>query len=99
MIKIYDMETLEEREILFRGGSGADVSAPVAEILRAVQERGDAALREYTLRFDGAAPDALVVTAEEVDQAAAQVEPAWPCWRRPRSTSGPTTPGRSGRAS
>lgn len=40
MIKIYDMETLEEREILFRGGSGADVSAPVAEILRAVQERG-----------------------------------------------------------
>ena len=35
MIKIYDMETLEEREILFRGGSGADVSAPVAEILRA----------------------------------------------------------------
>ena len=45
MIKIYDMETLEEREILFRGGSGADVSAPVAEILRAVQERGDAALR------------------------------------------------------
>ena len=63
MIKIYDMETLEEREILFRGGSGADVSAPVAEILRAVQERGDAALREYTLRFDGAAPDALAVTA------------------------------------
>ena len=59
MIKIYDIETLEEREILFRGGSGADVSAPVAEILRAVQERGDAALREYTLRFDGAAPDAL----------------------------------------
>ena len=77
MIKIYDIETLEEREILFRGGSGADVSAPVAEILRAVQERGDAALREYTLRFDGAAPDALVVTAEEVDQAAAQVEPAF----------------------
>ena len=35
MIKIYDMETLEEREILFRGGSGADVSAPVAEIRRA----------------------------------------------------------------
>ena len=77
MIKIYDMETLEDREILFRGGSGADVSAPVAEILRAVQERGDAALREYTLRFDGAAPDALAVTAEEVDQAAAQVEPAF----------------------
>ena len=69
MIKIYDMETLEEREILFRGGSGADVSAPVAEILRAVQERGDAALREYTLRFDGAAPDALAVTAEEVMEA------------------------------
>ena len=40
MIKIYDMETLEERELLFRGGSGADVSAPGAEILRAVQERG-----------------------------------------------------------
>ena len=27
MIKIYDMETLEEREILFRGGSGADGSS------------------------------------------------------------------------
>ena len=77
MIKIYDIETLEEREILFRGGSGADVSAPVAEILRNVRQRGDAALREYTRRFDGAEPDSLAVTQEELDEAAEQVEPAF----------------------
>ena len=77
------METLEEREILVRGGSGADVSAPVAEILRAVQERGDAALREYTLRLvhllrrHRQGVRRCAVKAEGVDQAAAQVEPAF----------------------
>jgi histidinol dehydrogenase len=35
---------------------GEDVAAAVAEIVTSVRERGDAALREYALRFDGAEP-------------------------------------------
>ena len=77
MIKIYDIETLEEREILFRGEAGGRVRPGGGESSGPCRSGGDAALREYTLRFDGAAPDALAVTAEEVDQAAAQVEPAF----------------------
>ena len=44
--------------------SPASVAAPVAEILRDVRARGDAAVLEYTRRFDAAgAPDAIEVGA------------------------------------
>ena len=77
MIRIYEMNSLSEKEIFARDTAAADVSAPVAEILRNVRQRGDAALREYTRRFDGAEPDSLAVTQEELDEAAEQVEPAF----------------------
>ncbi|TCJ20212.1 histidinol dehydrogenase [Rubrobacter taiwanensis] len=39
------------------------------EIVREVRERGDAALLEYTGRFDGVRPDPLRVPLEEIDRA------------------------------
>lgn len=57
--------------------SDLDVNQTVAGILADVAKRGDAALVEYTNRFDrqdiGAA--ALAITADEIDAAVAQVEP------------------------
>ncbi len=50
-----------------------DLSATVAEVLHSVKNRGDAALREYTARFDGVQLDRLEVTAEEMAFAAASL--------------------------
>ncbi|MCC6727227.1 MAG: histidinol dehydrogenase [Saprospiraceae bacterium] len=47
----------------------ADLSATVSEVLRSVKTRGDAALMEYTARFDGVHLDRLEVTAEELGAA------------------------------
>lgn len=48
----------------------AKVDGVVREILTAVRERGDAALREYTARFDGmAAEQPLLVSREEMQAA------------------------------
>ena len=52
MIKIYDLNQVPEEEIFARQEEAVDVSAPVADILRAVKERGDAALLEYEKQFD-----------------------------------------------
>jgi histidinol dehydrogenase len=50
-----------------------DLSATVAEVLQSVKNRGDAALREYTARFDGVQLDRFEVTAEEMAFAAASL--------------------------
>ena len=51
------------------------VEAAVAEILGAVQARGDAALAELTARFDGVAPPALRVPQAALDAALAALDP------------------------
>ena len=48
----------------------------VRDIIAAVRSRGDAALRELTERFDGAAPASLTVDPDEIAAAAARVIPA-----------------------
>ena len=75
MMKIYDLSEVPEEEIFHRQEASDDVSAPVAEILRAVQERGDEALFSYARKFDGAELSNLEVTPEEIAEGAAQVEP------------------------
>jgi histidinol dehydrogenase len=55
--------------------SDAPVAA-VREILADVKERGDAAVRELTERFDGVALDALRVPVTELEAARASVAPA-----------------------
>jgi histidinol dehydrogenase len=54
-----------------------DVDASVRDIIKAVRERGDAALIDYTLKFDKTDLGALgiAVTAEEIEAAAAACDP------------------------
>ncbi len=74
MIKIYDRNEVPEEEIFRREEETTDVSAPVADILRDVKERGDAALLDCARRFDKAELSALEVTPRELEEGAAQVD-------------------------
>jgi histidinol dehydrogenase len=47
----------------------AERRATVAKVMADVRARGDAAVRELTLRFDGCDPDPLLVPAAELDRA------------------------------
>ena len=76
MIRILNFDKLTPEEFLNRDiQAEEDVSAAVDGILREVRTRGDAALRDYTKRFDGAELKDLRVTAEEFDQAREAVDP------------------------
>jgi histidinol dehydrogenase len=48
-----------------------NVAGTVAAILDRVKREGDAAVRDYSLRFDGAAPESLRISEEERDARAA----------------------------
>ena len=74
MMKIYDLNQVPEEKIFARQEEAVDVSAPVADILRAVKERGDAALLEYEKQFDRVELSALEVTPQELEEGAAQVD-------------------------
>lgn len=56
---------------------GKKVDAAVAEILQNVKENGDKAVREYTLRFDGAMPESVEVSHEEMEALAKSCDPAF----------------------
>ena len=58
--------------------AGADVQhvmPQVRDIMADVRERGDAALREYAARFDGAVLDEIRVSEDEIAAAKRQVAP------------------------
>ena len=59
MIKILDLAQVPEEEIFARQEAAADVSGPVADILRDVKARGDAALLDCAKKFDRAELTAL----------------------------------------
>lgn len=75
MIRILRMDEISEAEIFERNDSAADVSDIVAGIVADVRARGDAALLEYTERFDHAVLRSLHVSKEEFDEAIALVDP------------------------
>ena len=52
-----------------------DVTAAVSEILENVRENGDRAVREYTIKFDGKAPDKTEITHEEMEALAKGCDP------------------------
>lgn len=56
--------------------AAANLEATVAQILQEVRQRGDAAVQEYTLRFDKVAVDQLEVSAIELAEAEASLDPA-----------------------
>ena len=75
MIKILKYGEVENKEIFARAVPTINVEDTVAEIIKKVREKGDAALFEYTERFDKASLSSLKVTKEEIDEAFSLVEP------------------------
>ena len=51
------------------------IESIVSEILKDVKENGDTAISKYSLKFDGYAPEGLLVSSLEIDEAANNIEP------------------------
>ena len=77
MIKVMEYGKVPENRIFERSTSSRDVSDVVSAILADVRERGDQALRDYTLKFDGAAIDAIEVSKSEIKSAAEAMDEAF----------------------
>jgi histidinol dehydrogenase len=75
MIKILKYEKMSRSEIFASNEKELDVSAPVSEIIKNVRENGDAALYEYTEKFDKVKLSSLVVGDAEIDEAFSLCEP------------------------
>ena len=76
MIKLYNFDELRPEEILNRDiRAEKNVEDAVDGIIADVRARGDDALKDYALKFDGAKIDALQVTQEEIDEAFAGMDP------------------------
>ena len=76
MIKLYNFDELRPEEILNRDiRAEKNVEDVVDGIIADVRARGDEALKDYALKFDGAKIDALQVTQEEIDEAFANMDP------------------------
>ena len=75
MIRIYEFSQVDPAEIFQRETPISRVEEPVAAILADVKKRGDAAVLEYTARFDRCNLSSLAVTAQEIEEALSQVEP------------------------
>lgn len=77
MIKIYQFDDVKKDEIFARNDAVQDVSGKVRDIIADVAARGDAAVKEYTAKFDGAVLDTLEVSGQEMDEAFTAVEPSF----------------------
>ena len=66
------------KNIRFRVGNSRreDISRSVDEIITAVREKGDAAVREYSLRFDGACPESFELDGSCLEQAVQSIAPS-----------------------
>lgn len=75
MIQIMKYGEVPASEIFARVEPAVNVEAVVADIIANVRKNGDRSLLEYCERFDRAKLSALQVTAEEIQEAVAAVEP------------------------
>ena len=75
MIRIVDYKDIDRSEILDRKENVFNVADTVSDIIKQVRAKGDAALLEYCERFDKVKLESLEVSAEEIDEAFALVEP------------------------
>ena len=76
MIKLYNFDELRPEEILNRDiRAEKNVEDVVDGIIADVRVRGDEALKDYALKFDGAVIENLQVTQEEIDEAFAGMDP------------------------
>lgn len=74
-MKKYILKNLESVEDLLKRPAidFERVKCVVSDIIEDMRERGDKALREYTLKFDGVAIDDFLVSEEEIDEACERV--------------------------
>ena len=77
MIRILNRREVSDEEVFSRAVPQVDVEAVVAEVIRRVRAEGDAALYEFCEKWDGAKLTSLRVSAEEIEEAVAAVEPAF----------------------
>ena len=75
MIKIYKYGEVANSEIFARENISSNVEGVVSEIIANVIKKGDSALYEYSEKFDKVRLDSLEVSAAEIDEAFASVEP------------------------
>lgn len=75
MIKIYKYGEVPNSEIFSRVDTKTGVEDIVADIIYDVRKRGDAALFDYCKKFDKVELTALEVSAEEIDEAVASIDP------------------------
>ena len=75
MIRIYQYGEVPNQEIFARTEPTVNVTEIVTGILQDVRTRGDAALLEYTKKFDKAELSSLQVTEEEFREALASFDP------------------------
>lgn len=75
MIRILKCGEVSNSEIFAREIPTVNVEDAVAAILKNVRENGDSALKEYTLKFDGARLSDITVSKEEIEEALKLVEP------------------------
>ena len=75
MIKIIDYKNISKSDILERKDSGTNVEDIVADIIANVRKNKDSAIFEYCRKFDKAELEALEVSAEEIEEAIASVDP------------------------
>ena len=74
MIKIYKYGEVPNSEVFARSEAKVDVEAIVTGIIENVKKNGDAALKEYSEKFDKVTLDAIEVSQEEIDAAYASVD-------------------------
>ena len=75
MIRILEYGKLPNKEIFARVIPQTHVEGIVSDIIQTVRARGDEAIKEYALKFDGASLDTLAVTEAEMEEAFSAVEP------------------------
>src|SRR5947209_8444048 len=74
ILPLNNLSSAEQRTLLSRTtDTYGDVQDTVRSIVEAVASGGDAALREYTERFDGVRLNELFVTQEEIQAASGKV--------------------------
>ena len=80
MIKIVKADGKAEYEFLKAvrdrsSDTDRDVTAIVSDIINNVRKNGDKAIEEYTIKFDGKAPEFFEVPKEEIDRAVSECDP------------------------
>ena len=76
MIRILRYEGQPVETLLNRASAPKrDVTDTVTDILRQVQLRGDEAVLDFCVKFDGTRPESLLVTPDEIDAAFASIPP------------------------